>query len=284
MNEVKSNQNVGYELLTKTIYEALIKQSELKTVDIKHNQIAIGRSGAEHQIDVLWEFEIANVIYRTFIECKNFSNTVKIGHIRSFFGVLHDVGNVNGIVVTKVGYQKGAKTFADYYNIRLVEIREPTDEDWKDRVKVIDIQMTVPHCIISNWKPIFDDEQIKELLKSQNLNKLDFKLFGLENEIYLYSQDGSMLFSFQDLKDILEGDSFEECQKIRKCHKFDKPVFLKSDIGLIKVKEIEYDYEYHVKIIETKIDGAETVKAIIKDIKSGKVKLYDRDGNIREMD
>lgn len=46
------------------------------------------------------------VTHRVAIECKNYSSEVSVGKVRDFFGVLHDISNVNGIfrpkLVTKV--------------------------------------------------------------------------------------------------------------------------------------------------------------------------------------
>jgi hypothetical protein len=43
----------------------------------------------------------------------------------AFKGVLDDLNGVNGIMVTKAGYQKGAKEYAKEYGISLKELRKP---------------------------------------------------------------------------------------------------------------------------------------------------------------
>lgn len=96
-----------------------------------------GRSGVAHQIDVYWKFKIANVEHTVLIECKDYASPLQFQHVRSFFAVAHDIGNCQGLMVTKTGFQSGAAEFAKHYGIGLKILREPTEEDWKGRIKDI---------------------------------------------------------------------------------------------------------------------------------------------------
>ena len=131
------NKNTEYELLVQEIYKAINSNEAVKTIDVKHNVKIKGRSGCHHQIDVFWEFTMMDEIHRVIVECKNYSEPVSIAKVRDFFGVLYDIGNAQGIFVSKMGYQSGAKTFADCYGISLKEIRKPLDKDWQGRIKDI---------------------------------------------------------------------------------------------------------------------------------------------------
>ncbi len=119
------NANIEYEKSTKEIYQELVNADVLKATRVQHNVKLKSKSGQEHQIDVYWEYEIAGVRHRVAIECKNYNRNVEIGKVRDFYGVLSDLNNVAGIMVTKVGYQKGAKEYASTYGITLKELREP---------------------------------------------------------------------------------------------------------------------------------------------------------------
>ena len=119
------NPNIEYEKITQEIYQELVNADVLKTTDVQHNIKLKGRSGQEHQIDVYWEYEIAGTKQKVAIECKNYNKTVGIGKVRDFYGVLYDLNNVAGIMVTKIGYQKGAKEYASEYGISLKELRAP---------------------------------------------------------------------------------------------------------------------------------------------------------------
>lgn len=62
---------------------------------------------------------------------QNYNSPVKIGNVESFKGVLDDLNNVNGIMVSAQGYQSGAKKYAKQYGILLKELRTP---NWRDTI------------------------------------------------------------------------------------------------------------------------------------------------------
>jgi predicted helicase len=101
-----------FERFTQRVYQKLVNNDVLKPTTVQHNVKLKGKSGCEHQIDVYWEYEKAGNLNRVAIECKNYDSHVPIGKVRDFFGVLHDLNNVRGIIVSSKGYQEGAKKFA----------------------------------------------------------------------------------------------------------------------------------------------------------------------------
>lgn len=50
-----------------------------------HNVKLIGKSGQKHQIDVYWEYQYDNTIFKIAIECKNYNHTVSICKVRDLF-------------------------------------------------------------------------------------------------------------------------------------------------------------------------------------------------------
>ena len=96
---------------------------------VQHNVKLEGKSGQKHQIDVYWEYEIAGVTHKVAIECKNYNKPIAIGKVRDFYGVLADLNNVAGIIVTKAGFQKGTIQFVREHGISLKELRNPTREE-----------------------------------------------------------------------------------------------------------------------------------------------------------
>ena len=112
------NQNIEYERFTQEVYQELINARGI-TTSVKHDVKLIGKSGQKHQIDVYWEYSINGIQHKVAIECKNYKKEIPIGKVRDFYGLLSDLADVSGIMITKVGYQKGAKKYADYYRINL---------------------------------------------------------------------------------------------------------------------------------------------------------------------
>ncbi|MBS1949865.1 MAG: hypothetical protein OJF59_002503 [Cytophagales bacterium] len=129
------NKAVEYEKFVQDVYQSIVDAQGYANITVQHNVKLKGRSNQEHQIDIYWEFELAGVKNRVAIECKNYSTEVPIGKVRDFYGVLTDIGNINGVMVSTVGFQSGAKEFASHYGIDLIEVRVPKSEDWMGRIK-----------------------------------------------------------------------------------------------------------------------------------------------------
>ena len=119
------NPNTEYELFTQEVYQQLLNCRHLNIANVQHNIKLEGHSGCKHQIDVYWEYENDGVKHRVAIECKNYSNHVPKEKVCAFQGVLADLDGVEGIMVSKKGFQGGAKQFAKAYGISLKELRAP---------------------------------------------------------------------------------------------------------------------------------------------------------------
>jgi predicted Mrr-cat superfamily restriction endonuclease len=86
--------------------------------------ITVGGGKAKHQIDVLVTFEFGGQNYRIIIECKYWSSKVKKSQVSSLIGILADTGAEKGIIVSKMGFQRGAYSLATYTNIELLTYDE----------------------------------------------------------------------------------------------------------------------------------------------------------------
>lgn len=115
------------------------------------------------------------------IECKNYATNLTLEKVRNFFGVLHDIGNAQGLIKTKTGYQSGVAGFANYYGIGLKVLRRPNDQDWQGRIKDIHIDITAKTVASSEDKPLSvqmflesgDEEQRICLQKLQEIGRLN---------------------------------------------------------------------------------------------------------------
>ncbi|MEY4893969.1 MAG: hypothetical protein RL751_779, partial [Bacteroidota bacterium] len=102
MADDEVNEDVGYEKFAQSIYQTLLDNEDIKPTKVQHNVDLLGRSGCKHQIDVYWEYEIAGIVHRVAIECKNYNTSnISIGRVRDFFAALTDIGNISGIFVCK---------------------------------------------------------------------------------------------------------------------------------------------------------------------------------------
>ncbi|WP_444911077.1 restriction endonuclease [Microbulbifer sp. PAAF003] len=185
-----TNKNIEYERLVVRIYQAILNHEGYKNLRVEHDVKLTGKSGAKHQIDVFWEFKIADNIYRTCIECKNYSSAVKKSHIASFAAVLDDIGNTNGVIATTSSYQSGAKLLAKQRNIRLVLVNQ--------LVKKIHINLLPIKKEYSNFDISFNSNSVKEALTRNGLKSYNSPYIYSGNEP-LYNDKGVPAETFNTL-------------------------------------------------------------------------------------
>ncbi len=274
------NINTEYELLTKEIYETLLAEDGV-TVDVQHNVLIKGKAFS-HQIDVYWEYKVAGIIHKVAIECKNYNSNVSVAKVRDFYGVLADIGNTNGIMVSKKGFQKGAKEYAEHYGINLMELRKPNDDDWKGRVKKIQLNLGIIKTDIKERRFNLDNEWIKKNIDLPNIeNEFSFELKGMANEIWIFDNDGNKITNLHKLENGLPQNWKNESNLIHK-EEFEQGYFHNDKIGRVKINSIEYVYDVLAgKEKPIIIDGTESAKAILKDAHSGEIKFFDKDGKVK---
>lgn len=275
-----ANENTEYEQLAQEIYQAINSAEGVKNIDVKHNIKLAGKSGCNHQIDVYWEFEMMGEKHRVAIECKNYSKEVSVGRIRDFFGVLHDVGNVKGILITKKGYQSGAIKFGEHYGISLKELRFPSGNDWEGRVKDIIINISAFSTEIKQRNLDIDMDWLFENTDYKEGDKLD--LSGMADEIKIIDSVGNCITDFHAIESALPQE-WKEVVARKHEEKF-TDAFLKSPKGeVFKINGISYVYDVNSETQTSVSEGEEIAKAILKDVSSGSIKFYDKKGNVRDV-
>ncbi len=279
------NPNTEYEKFAQEIYkhQHLFEADGITPISVKHNVILVGKSGCNHQIDVYWEYEIKGVIKKVAIECKNYNRKVSIGKVRDFYGVLSDLTDIAGIMVTKKGYQSGAKKFAAYHGINLHELRTPDREECD--LGKIELNITT-NTSIRRRLFLLDEEWIKsnasilkgyrefyEILSpdlnfSENLH-MDYYPLEIIGNSEIVDENSKTILSFNKLEKRLPSKTVEpeyifsfKCAYVDTCY-----------LGRVKIKEIKYSYidEKQTKLFM--IDAHHFVKAILKDALNGKIKV-----------
>jgi hypothetical protein len=142
-----------YELLIRDLTSRISAKAGVNTTRLEHNVRLQGRA-TTNQIDVLWDFtDAAGQDQRVILEARSYARTIEQGKLHAFRSVVDDVQDhsrsVKGVMVTTVGYQRGAKTIADTYGLLILELRPPLPQDLKDRLIQIDIQMVVQHVSVT---------------------------------------------------------------------------------------------------------------------------------------
>ena len=75
---------------------------------------------ASHKIDVWVEFNKLGLDHKWVIECKKWKSPVPKEKVEALIGIVSDIGADKGILVSEVGFQKGAIDAARLTNIQLI--------------------------------------------------------------------------------------------------------------------------------------------------------------------
>lgn len=271
------NPNIEYEKFTHEIYQELVNADVLKTTEVQHNVKLKGRSGQEHQIDVYWEYEIAGTKHKVAIECKNYNKTVAIGKVRDFYGVLCDLKNVAGIMVTKVGYQKGAKEYASEYGISLKELRTPKPGEAIIGEVELNFDIAVRRCLflvnadyletdkfsVSKYKHFLDCMSLNNESSWASSTHIPLELVDRN----IVNSNGVTIATLEKIEKELPKDSDSDI-----VFKYED-AFVNTRWGKIKINEIKYEYKYTNEKKTIVVDAQYFVKAILKDALNGEIKL-----------
>ena len=268
------NPNTEYEKFAQEIYQGLLNEESIKAIQVQHNVKLRGKSGQLHQVDVYWEYELAGVNHKVAIECKNYNKPVSVGKVRDFYGVLSDLNNVNGIMVTKVGYQKGAKEFATHYGINLKELRLPNKEE--SIIGRLELNIFITRRLF-----LLDDEWAKSSINLEGYRKYlmffsgdndwtttDFPLETLP-DAKICDKNGIPIVSFDELEDKLPSENTEP----EYIFNFEDAYIDTRNMGRVKIKKVKYVFiqEREKKVFD--IDARYFIKAILKDVLNGEIKV-----------
>ncbi len=259
------NPNTEYELFTQEVYQQLLNYHHTNTNNVQHNIKLKGRSGCEHQIDVYWEYVKDGVNHRVAIECKNYKNSISISKVRDYFGVLNDIGDIQGIMVTTVDYQKGAKRFAKEYGISLKELRSPRDGE--TIIGKMDLRIHVESkCTLFKVDEKWTEEH--------GINIFEYKrridMLGIINDHQWSKATYIPLETKDDTIRDSKGKVITSLRSLEQDTQFDDAYLNTSYWGPVKILEVKYAYSTEDTQRSINIDAEGFVKAILKDAFSEK--------------
>jgi len=270
-------QSTEFELFTQYVYQKLVNNDVLKPTQVQHDVKLKGKSGCEHQIDVYWEYEIAGNKHRVAIECKNYNSLVPIGKVRDFKAVLDDLNNVNGIMVSKKGFQEGAKKFAKEYGISLRELRTPR---WNEEIGSISI--TFYTDLQRVYFRLDDDWARNNNVDIQQLRKfyerlLPYEREGWNNAVHfplerrssnIYNSEGKQISSIDKLREQIPEDVEPDSSIV---FPFEDGWIDTKFWGMAKIKEVKFVFQRDIHESTLTLAADDFVAAILDDAINGEV-------------
>lgn len=118
-----------YEAITKYIYASLGAQYGIKVKGYGRKFKVKGKSGVDHQVDVLTEQSNREGQMLTAIECKYWNRKVTKDVVMKLSKIMEDSDITSGIIVCKAGFTRDSQTFAEHEGIKLVELKEAEEND-----------------------------------------------------------------------------------------------------------------------------------------------------------
>lgn len=277
------NKNTEYEQFTRKVFAGLSSQKRVKTIKLQHNVKLLGNSGTRHQIDVYWEYEKDGQLHKVAIECKNYSKNVPIGKVRDFYGVIDDIDGLQGIMITRKGFQDGAKKYAASKNIHLKELRAPIGEESLAGRVITDFHISLRRCLYlvdEDWAKQhgFDIKPYLRWLDIMSCNndhkwKDAIHIPIARNSENIYDQQGNIVTTYGKLEGTIPDTMSEDYNHI---FTFEDTYIDSKYWGLVKIKEIKYEYTNKTRRSIMDIDARDFIEAILKDVESGVIEYVEQ--------
>lgn len=277
---MSKNTGTPYEKLTQQVFQAIHAGEGITNIDVQHDVVLQGKT-ATHQIDVFWEFEHAGIRYRTIVQCKDWQSPVKQEQVFAMKAVLEDLpGQPRGIIVSRAGFQQGARDFAEAHGIVLYELREPKDSDWEGHLLGVEMQMEMHVPVVHSFRLVQDDTWIREEKKRLGLTEtISFEIRTTLGETVFRREDESVIANAGDLVEQLTPS---ECKRAYVEHRFDESAFIDVEhpvVKRLKLLGFDVDIEDAVALRQVlRIDLHDFVRLILKDVAKGTFRKLDAEG------
>jgi hypothetical protein len=217
---------------------------------------------AQHQIDVT--IEKGGKSKRILVECKEYDKVIGIGIIRDFFGAVAQIKPDEAIVVTTMGYTRGARNFAKDEKINLAILRQAEDSDWEGLIRSIVINGTI---IVNNTPSIswlaYDQD---ELIRVQELLKDHWgETHGVDTqENFFYDQSYNVIANYQHLiKPVINSAPRDLTKPTIGRHEFDNKMYIKMFDQFVAIKGFDYEFTSHANQFQSIVDDGGKVAALL---------------------
>jgi hypothetical protein len=236
-------------MVFQAVEKVLMNDSRLNENNILTDGVEISPLMKDGHIDLLWRVTDRGEKKNVLIEIKNRLDIIDVGTITKFCkSVLENLlENKCAILLYTSQMTKEALHLCSEKNIIPIKIKEPTNEDWKGRIREIHIHMKMILPNFKNFKINTDIDKTKELLKRANKNEFKYNFSGKAADMIFYNKNNepkitleNLLREYQQNIDLISNEL-----KDHVTHQFEDTMYFPSEIGLIPINSIEFDREIH---------------------------------------
>jgi Restriction endonuclease len=279
---MSKNTGKQYESLTQRMFQAILEQDGVRNVSVQQDVELEGRT-ATHQIDVFWEFEQAGIRHQVVVQCKDWNAKVKQEQVFSLYAVLNDLpGQPRGVVVSKAGFQNGAREYAVAHGIILYELRAPTDADWEGFIQEIHIELQMLAPVVHDFKLLLDEPwtAAEKVRLGLGAEPLPIKFNGLAGELVFVRDDGSPITTAAEIVRLMVPSSVGVRERCR--HNFTEPAYFHLEHpNFIRAKILGVDVDVEQTVAMTnviQVNVNECVRFILKNVADGTFRTLDAQG------
>ena len=264
----------SYEETVKDIYATLGKSRGVEIEGWGATCTIEGKSGVSHQIDVLTTFSDGVHKYRTAIECKYWNKKVPKDVIAKLESIIEDSSIDKGVVVSKMGFTDDAKSYAEFRNIGLVELRKPVDKDWEGKIRTINIDMRI------NMPHVYDFQIVQSPSDtSTERTKLQIQVF---TDSAFIESPGTRVMSLQEIiqaeikDDPSEGEHFIQFAT-------DASLSVPDQQVSVAIEGVRFKLEYHTAKEHFEIRGEDHIYMIMESLFEGRRYNIAPDGTVHPI-
>ena len=266
-----TNDGTTYESLLRGLVEIISESHGMDTVRLEARRTVQGRT-TTHETDVWWEFRDASGRERhIWFSCKDWSSPIKGEQLWAYKARLEDVDpQPHGVFVTRSRYQKAAHDVAAANGITILELREPTEKDWKGRLKTLRVNLT---AYVSEMRAI-----------QVGITEGTERTLEALNEDVRVIEPGKQALSFRELQGQLayEDNEWEETDWHQATRLFPDGTQLEAPgLAPLPVKSITADVRVLASRQTVVIDGTALVRYIVRDAATGQASWLGEDLVIR---
>ncbi len=147
-----------FELITQKIQQELAPDAAITL-----NEKIVGKSGIQHQCDVVIRSRIGQYEFICIMECKDLVEKVGLDIVRSFFGRLDDLNMPQGVIVSAKGYTKNARQYAKSKGIITYTLFDASSVKWQEQAL---LPIMIEHIELESASLQILDSATESIIKS----------------------------------------------------------------------------------------------------------------------